>query len=77
MSRVLQHGLGTPQYRSFPRLNLHKARVRRNHERPRPNGFAGRARSSSPPLTPQRERASGKALAFTRWDEKAGLRGMH
>jgi hypothetical protein len=30
----------------------------------RVDGFTGRARSSSPPFTPQRERASGKALAF-------------
>jgi hypothetical protein len=29
-----------------------------------PNGFTGRAQNSAPPLTPRRERASGKALAF-------------
>jgi hypothetical protein len=45
-------------------LNLHRPRVRRNHRRPRPNGFTGRALSSPPPFTPHRERASGKALAF-------------
>ena len=49
---------------SSPQLNLHNARVRRTHGRPPPNGFAGRARSSSPPFTPERERASGKALAL-------------
>jgi hypothetical protein len=52
------------QNHPFPQLNLHRARVRRNHGRPPPNGFTGRARSSSPPFTTQRERASGKALAF-------------
>jgi hypothetical protein len=28
------------------------------------NGFTGRAQNSSPPSAPQRERASGKVLAF-------------
>ncbi len=56
-----QHSLGASQTHPFPQLNLHKARVRRTHGRPRPNGFTGRAQSSSPPFTPRRERASGKA----------------
>jgi hypothetical protein len=47
-----------------PQLNLHKARVRRNHGRPPPNDFTGRAQNSAPPFTPHRERASGKALTF-------------
>ena len=55
---------GTPQSRPFPQLKLHKARVRHNHGRPPPNGFTGRARNSLYPFTLQRERASGKALAF-------------
>ena len=46
-------------------MNLHRARVHRNHGRPRPNGFTGRAQNLPPPFTPRRERASGKALAFT------------
>jgi hypothetical protein len=54
---------GAPQNRPFPQLNLHKARVRRTHGQPRPNGFTERARNSLPPCTPQPERASGKALA--------------
>jgi lysozyme family protein len=32
---------GTPQNRPFPQLNLHKARVRRNRGRLRPNGVMG------------------------------------
>jgi hypothetical protein len=58
-----QHSLGTSQTHPFPQLNLHKARVRRTHGQPRPNGFTERARNSLPPCTPQPERASGKALA--------------
>jgi hypothetical protein len=57
-----QHNLGEPRLRSFPPLNLHKVRVHRNHGRPRPNGFTGRAPNSGNPFTPQPERASGKAL---------------
>ncbi len=49
-----QHSLGTSQTQPFPQLNLHKARVRRNHGRPRPNGFTGRAQNSPPAFTPQR-----------------------
>jgi hypothetical protein len=74
MSRALQHGRDTPQYRSFPPLNLHRARVHRNHERQRPNGFTGRAQKSLPPFTLYRERASGKALAFTRTYERRPIR---
>ena len=44
--------------------NPTRARVHRNHGRPRPNGFTGRAQRSPPPFTLYRERASGKALAF-------------
>src|SRR5260370_42215384 len=58
-----RRSFGAPQNRPFPPLNLHKARVRRNHGRPPPNGFTGRAQNSPPPFTPHRERASGKALA--------------
>src|SRR5258708_12416389 len=64
MSHAPRRSFGTPQNRPFPPLNLHRARVHRNHGRPRPNGFTGRAQSSPPPFTPYRERASGKALAF-------------
>src|SRR5260370_11110899 len=59
-----RRSFGAPQNRPFPQLNLHKACVRRNHGRPPPNGFTGRAQNSPPPFTPHRERASGKALAF-------------
>jgi hypothetical protein len=59
------HRLRAPQHRCFPRLNLHSARIRRNHGRPRPNGFTGRAQNSPSPFTPHRERASGKALTLT------------
>jgi hypothetical protein len=62
--RALKHSLGTLPRRSFPQLNFHRARVHRNHERPRSNGFTERAQNSSPTLTPQRERASGKALTL-------------
>jgi hypothetical protein len=50
---ALQDSLGTPQNRSFPQLNLHN-RVRRNHGRPRPNGFTGRALNYLASFTPQR-----------------------
>jgi hypothetical protein len=52
--------------RPLPQLNLHSTRVHRNHARPRPNDFTGRAQNSSSPFTPQRERASGKVLTLTR-----------
>src|SRR5260370_7130371 len=61
-----RRSFGAPQIRPFPQLNLHKARVRRNHGRPPPNGFTGRAQNSPPPFTPHRKRASGKALALFR-----------
>jgi hypothetical protein len=35
-----------PPRRSFPSLNLHRARVHRNHERPRSNGFTGTLEAS-------------------------------
>jgi integrase/recombinase XerD len=57
--------LGTLQRRSFPQLNLHRARVHRNHGRSRSNGFTRRAQNFPPPSTPRSERASGKALTFT------------
>jgi len=41
----LEHCLGKPQI-PFAQLNLHRARVHRNHGRPRPNGFTGRAQNS-------------------------------
>src|SRR2546427_11636087 len=65
---VLRYRSHLESRRSFPQLNLHRARVHRNHGRPRPNGFTGRAQNSPPPFTPQRERASGKALTFIRRD---------
>jgi hypothetical protein len=52
-------GLPEPRFR---------ARVRRNHGRPPPNGFTGRARNSASPFTAERERASGKALTFVDLD---------
>jgi hypothetical protein len=60
-----QRTRGTLQNRLFPQLNLHKARVRRNRGRPPPNGFTGRARSSSPRSLLAEKRASGKVLALT------------
>ena len=38
-----------PRHTPIPQLNLHRARVRRNHGRPRPNGFTSRAQNF--PLT--------------------------
>ena len=40
--------------------------------RTRLNGFTGRAQNFAPPFTPRRERASGKALAFTRHVDYVG-----
>ena len=37
--RALPHSSAPPRHRIFPRLNLHRPRVRRNHGRPRSNGF--------------------------------------
>jgi len=34
----------------LPTIDLHSARAHRNHGRPRPNGFTGRAQRSPPPL---------------------------
>src|ERR1700730_888087 len=36
---ALPHNLGASRHRTFPPLNLHKARVRRNHGRLPSNGF--------------------------------------
>jgi hypothetical protein len=44
---------GKPQHPSFPQLNFHRARVHRNRQRPRANGFIGRAQNSPPPFTSQ------------------------
>ena len=60
------HSPGTSPTRSFPQLNLHRARVHRNRQRPRANGFTGPAQNSPPAFTPQGQRASGKALTLTR-----------
>src|SRR5215469_15023783 len=49
-------------------LNFHRARVRRNHGRPPPNGFIERARRSLLPFTTPRNRTSDKVLALIRWD---------
>jgi hypothetical protein len=66
MTSVRHHSFGTPQNRAFPQLNLHRTRVRRNHGRPRPNGFTERAQNSPSPRTPQPKRASGKPLTLVR-----------
>jgi len=50
----------------LPPLNFHRARVRRNHGRPPPNGFIERARRSLLPLTTSRQRTSDKVLALIR-----------
>jgi hypothetical protein len=42
---ALPHGLGASPHRIFPPLNLHRARVRRNHGRLRSNGFIERAQN--------------------------------
>jgi len=60
----LRHSPGTPQHRSFPQLNSHRARVHRNRQRPPANDFTGRAHNSPPPFTPQGQRASGKVLTL-------------
>jgi len=76
VTRLIATACSPPQNRPFPQLNLHRpasTAITGGHVQ---KGFTGRAQNSPHPLTPQRERASGKALTFTRWDEKAGLRGM-
>jgi hypothetical protein len=40
---ALSHSSGASGHRTFPRLNLHRARVRRNRGRLRSNGFIERA----------------------------------
>ena len=67
----MRHSPGTPQHRSFPQLNFHRARVHRNRQRPPANDFTGRAQNSPPPFTPQGQRASGKVL--TRLGSNRGL----
>jgi hypothetical protein len=57
--------LAIPSHRFFPKLNLHKARVRRKHGRLPPNGFIERARRSLPAFTTPPERASDKALPLS------------
>ncbi len=37
------HSLGASRHRTFPQLNFHRARVRRNHGRLPSNGFIERA----------------------------------
>ena len=64
--RALPHNSGAPQHRTFPLLNLHRTRVRRNHGQPRSNGFIERARNTLPDFTAQSQRASDKALTFLR-----------
>jgi len=64
--RALPHSSGAPQHRTFPLLNLHRTRVRRNHGQPRSNGFIERARNTLPDFTAQSQRASDKALTFLR-----------
>jgi len=51
--RALPHCLGTSQHRTFPALNLHRARVRRNHGRLPSNGSIERAQNSLPAFRPQ------------------------
>jgi hypothetical protein len=41
--RTLLHSLGASRHRTFPQLNFHRARVRRNHGRLLSNGFIERA----------------------------------
>jgi hypothetical protein len=62
MGYARRHSLAAPQTHPFPQLNLHRARARRTHRRPRPNGFTGPAPNYLPTFTLRRERASGKAL---------------
>jgi hypothetical protein len=54
LAGALQHSFGTPQNRTLPQFNLHRARVHRNHGRPRPNGFTERAQNSPSLRTPSR-----------------------
>ena len=49
--RALPHSLGASRHRTIPPLNLHKARVRRNHGRLRSNGSIERAQTTVPALT--------------------------
>ena len=58
------HSSGAPRHRTFPPLNLHRARVRRNHGRLRSYGFIERAQSTLPNLNSSWKRASDKALTF-------------
>jgi hypothetical protein len=58
------HSPGAAGHRTFPPLNLHRARVRRNHGRLPSNGFIERAQSSVLVRSSSAKRASDKALAF-------------
>ena len=63
---ALAHSPGAAGHRTFPQLNLHRARVRRNHGRLPSNGFIERAQSSVLVRSSSAKRASDKALAFKR-----------
>src|SRR5580704_17131775 len=70
---TLALGRGEPRRRSFPSLNLHRARVRRKlgGQVQRLN----RTRAEHPAFTYPRKRASDSALAFIRVDARASARG--
>ena len=74
--RALPHSLGVSPHRAFLPLNLHKARVRRNHGRLPSNGFIERAQSSVLVRSSSAKRASDKALALIRWDDRLDARTL-
>src|SRR6202035_3033713 len=61
---ALSHSLRAARHRTFPQLNLHRARVRRNRGRLPSNGFIECAQSTMPASTTPRKGASDKALAL-------------
>jgi len=69
--RALPHSSGASRHRIFPQLNLHRARVRRNHGRPRSRqsifslkALSNARQSAMLTCTLFRERASDKALTL-------------
>ena len=58
------HSPGAAGHRTFPQLNLHRARVRRNRGRLPSNGFIERAPEHRAPEHFLPDRASDKALTL-------------
>jgi len=61
-------------------LNLHRARVRRNHGRPCPNGLIERPQSPAPQFSSSWKRASDKAgskVAIQCWKQSGYWQDFH